>query len=49
MRIANIKDAPAGGFVFVRVTTGADTGYPEDSDGKGQTTVAAISALPALD
>ena len=49
MRVAIIKDASAGGFVFVRVTSGADTGYPEDSDGKGQTTAAAVSVLPALD
>lgn len=49
MRVAIIKDASAGGFVFVRVTSGVDAGYPEDPDCKGQTTTAAVSVLPALD
>lgn len=49
MRVAIIKDASAGGFVFIRVTSGVDTGYPEDPDGKGQTTAAAISVLSAPD
>ena len=49
MRVAIIKDASAGGFVFVRVTSGVDAGYPEDPDGKGQTTAAAVSVLPAPD